>query len=396
LLAETYSTPGSHSRCCARCGASKIYKHTKGQKTVFDLKFTANGIKRWVVRYTFFQYYCQICKTTFKSPKRNWTRSKFGSEIRAYALYQNIELRLPQEAVDSSLKRLFGLPLALGTTNNFKEEAAEKYQITYNTLIKGLTSGPLLHADETKISIKTGNGFVWVFANMQQVVYIYNETREANILHTLLKNFTGVLVSDFYPAYEGIQCSQQKCLIHLIRDLNDDLLKHPFDQELKWLASAFAELLRPMAETIDRHGLQSRFLKQHFASVDRFYQRLWKLTPRSEVASKTKQRFEKNRDTLFTFLKHDGVPWNNNNAEHAVKAFATLRRVIKGVTSEAGLQDYLVLLSICETCNYQGLDFLDFLRSGETEIADFAENPRGRRRRPLVLRGRQGRPVCSG
>src|SRR5271166_5420879 len=99
-----------------------------------------------------------------------------------------------------------------------------------------------------------------------------------------------------------------------------------------------------MAETIDRHGLQSRFLKQHFASVDRFYQRLWKLTPRSEVASKTKQRFEKNRDTLFTFLKHDGVPWNNNNAEHAVKAFATLRRVIKGVTSEAGLQDYLVLL----------------------------------------------------
>ena len=128
-----------------------------------------------------------------------------------------------------------------------------------------------------------------------------------------------------------------------------------------------------MVETIDRHGLQSRFLKQHLASVDRFYQRLWKLTPRSEVASKTKQRFEKNRDTLFTFLKHDGVPWNNNNAEHAVKAFATLRRVIKGVTSEAGLRDYLVLLSICETCNCQGLDFLDFLGSGETNIA-FAES----------------------
>jgi len=190
----------------------------------------------------------------------------------------------------------------------------------------------------------------------------------------LLKDFTGVLVSDFYPAYEGIQCSQQKCLIHLIRDLNDDLLKHPFDEELKWLARAFAELLRPMVETIDRHGLQSRFLKQHLTAVDKFYQRLWKLTPRSEVASKSKQRFEKNRDTLFTFLKHDGVPWNNNNAEHAIKAFATLRQVIKGVTSEAGLRDYLVLLSICETCNYQGLDFLNFLRSAETNIAVFADS----------------------
>ena len=129
-----------------------------------------------------------------------------------------------------------------------------------------------------------------------------------------------------------------------------------------------------MVETIDRHGLQSRFLKRHLAFVDRFYNWLEKLTPRSEVAAKARHRFEKNRDTLFTFLKHDGVPWNNNNAEHAVKAFATLRRVISGVTSEAGLRDYLVLLSICETCEYQGLEFLDFLRSGETDIAAFADS----------------------
>ena len=94
---------------------------------------------------------------------------------------------------------------------------------------------------------------------MQQVVYIYNETREANILHTLLKDFTGVLVSDFYPAYERIPCSQQKCLIHLIRDLNDDLLKHPFDEEMKLLARAFAELLRPMVETIGRQAYSPIF-----------------------------------------------------------------------------------------------------------------------------------------
>jgi predicted RecB family nuclease len=125
----------SRPSACTRCGASKIYQHKKCQKTVFDLKLASNGIKRWVVRYTFFQYYCMICKTTFKSQKKNWTRSKFGSEIKAYAIYQNIELRLPQETVDRSLKKLFELPLAIGTTNNFKEEAGEKYQITYNTLI---------------------------------------------------------------------------------------------------------------------------------------------------------------------------------------------------------------------------------------------------------------------
>ena len=75
---------------------------------------------------------------------------------------------------------------------------------------------------------------------------------------------------------------------------------------------------------------------------------------------------------MFTFLDFDGVPWNNNNAEHAVKAFATLRRVIEGPTTEKGLRDFLVLLSLCETCKYKNVDFLDFLRSGSKDIDDFA------------------------
>ena len=49
----------------------------------------------------------------------------------------------------------------------------------------------------------------------------------------MLKNFSGILVTDFYAAYDAIECPQQKCLIHLIRDLNDELLKHPYDDGLK-------------------------------------------------------------------------------------------------------------------------------------------------------------------
>ena len=64
---------------------------------------------------------------------------------------------------------------------------------------------------------------------------------------------------------------------------------------------------------------------------------------------------KRNRDTMFTFLNFDDVPWNNNNAEHAIKAFATLRRVIDGVTTEKGLQDFLILLSLCETCKYKNV-----------------------------------------
>lgn len=75
---------------------------------------------------------------------------------------------------------------------------------------------------------------------------------------------------------------------------------------------------------------------------------------------------------MFTFLDFDGVAWNNNSAEHAVKAFALLRRVIEGHTTEKGLHDFLVLLSVCETCKCKNVNFLDFLRSGSKDINDFA------------------------
>ena len=55
------------------------------------------------------------------------------------------------------------------------------------------------------------------------------------------------------------------------------------------------------------------------------------------------------------------------------------RRIIEGITSEKGIRDYLALLIICETCKYMGLDFLDFLRSGEKDIHAFAASRRGRR-----------------
>ena len=358
---------------CPKCASAKLFKHAKYSRSIIDLKFMRHGIKRWVTRYRFHRYQCQGCGAVFQPEEMCWGKSKFGSEIRAYSLYLNIELRLPQVHIVSKLNRLFDCHLYNTAISNFKAVAAEKYEETFNALVRRLCSGRLLHVDETKVNLKNKDGFVWVFANMEEVAYVYSDTREGDLLQTMLKDFKGVLVSDFFAAYDAIQCPQQKCLIHLIRDLNDDVLKYPFDEEMKQLARSFTVLLKPRVETIDRYGLKSRFLTKHLPSVRQFYRRLSESNLQSERAAKLKARLEKNRDKLFTFLEYDGVPWNNNNAEHAVKPFAALRHIIGGVTTEKGLREYLVLLSICETCKYIGVDFLEFLRSGEKDIHSFAD-----------------------
>ncbi len=158
-----------------------------------------------------------------------------------------------------------------------------------------------------------------------------------------------------------------------MRDVNDDLCKQPFNEEMKEVAQKFATLVKLMIESVDRFGLKAYHLRKHKCSVDRFYEELSKRDYQTEVAAGYRKRFEKNKDKLFTFLDHDGVPSNNNNAEHTIKALVRLRNAIGEKSSAKGMRDYLVLLSICETCKCKGASFLDFLRSGQMDVNAFAD-----------------------
>ena len=213
---------------------------------------------------------------------------------------------------------------------------------------------------------------MWVFTNMEEVVFVLRPDRNASFLHEFLRGFKGVLVSDFFSGYDSLNCVQQKCLVHLIRDLNDGLLADPIDMELKGLAHRFGQVLQAIIATVDRFGLKARFLKRHKKEVNRFLSTLEAKASDSDVTRTLKKRMLKYNVQMFMFLDYDGIPWNNNNAEHAIKHFAKYRSVANGRFTEDGLRDYLTLLSVYETCKYKSVSFLEFLVSKERDIDAFA------------------------
>jgi hypothetical protein len=359
-------------KLCPNCNSKKLYRNGRFSHVLYDLRFSPAGIRRWVVRHCFYQYHCRNCAHCYNELPR---QEKFGQGLKAYVLYQIIELRVSQHAIARSLTTLFGLQISKSTINRIKASAAIQYEATYRNILQRIVDGPLAHADETRVLINGESRYVWVFTNLEDVAYVYSESRDASTAREVLSGFGGVLVTDFYSGYDSIDCAQQKCLIHLLRDINDDVGKEPFNKEMEELALAFAHVLRPIVETIDRYGLKARHLRKHRLAVARFYRVLSKRDYRTEVAAGYQKRFEKNRDKLFTFLEHDGVPWNNNNAEHAIKAFARLRKDISAKSTPKGVREYLVLLSISETCNYKGISFLQFLRSGGVDIEEFGARP---------------------
>ena len=126
-------------------------------------------------------------------------------------------------------------------------------------------------------------------------------------------------------------------------------------------------------DTIDRRGLKTVHLRRHKPFVKEFIEGLSVKQVESEDVLRYRKRILKYHEKLFTFLEYDGIPWNNNNAEHAVKHFAKYRRLTNGRITEPGLRDYLLLLSIFQTCTYKEVRFLDFLLSKERDIDRYVD-----------------------
>ena len=286
----------------------------------YDLVFSSGAIRRKIVQYTTAWHHCEDCKQRFLPPIYRRLAESFHG-LNSWIVYQLVRHRLSYESVNEMLNEFFGLPFHKTRIPEIKSHMAQRYRTTYNKLWQKLLTGPILHVDETEVTLRNSKKvYVWVFTNMEEVVFMLRDSREGGFLKELLADFRGVLITDFYAAYDSLDCEQQKCLIHLIRDMNEDLKRNPWDDEFKLLIGAFGKLIRTIVTTVDQYGLKRRHLNKHLEDVERFYRTL-KTSYRSDVAQRYYERLTKGREKLFTFLKHDGVPWNNNNAEHAIKQF---------------------------------------------------------------------------
>jgi hypothetical protein len=270
--------------------------------------------------------------------------------------------------VEKSLEDVFGLAFNQSQFLRSKRYIMALYQGLCDEILQSILESPVIHIDETTVRLRKQKGYVWVLTTMDKVYYFYKPSREATFLQEMLAKFSGVLISDFYTAYDSLKCEQQKCLVHLVRDIDDDVLKNPLDMELKGIAQNFGTLLREVIETVDKRGLKNRYLRKHKRSVTRFLKAVAATNLLSPLANKYKKRFQKSGGKMFTFLDHDGVPWNNNNAEHAIKRFAKYRRDADGRFTERSLKEYLVLATVLETCEFNNLNVLKFLLSKEAAL----------------------------
>ena len=362
---------------CPKCASQPLVesRHVT-ERFVIDLVFTQNGLRKTITKYWGQDGYCPRCYHNYRPPSLSvlGAPQMYGRGFKAWIAYQRLFLRLPWRVLAQTVEDTFNEILSQATLVTYIRQTSQYYMKAEESLVNRMKESLFIHADETTMTIQGNDWYVWVFTDGKHAVFKLSETRESTIAHEFLAGYSGILISDFYPGYDAISCRQQKCWVHLIRDMNNDLWDAPFDSEYEAFVQEVSNLIIPIMETVQKYGLKKRHLSKFKERIDKFYERIISgKRYKSELTLKYQNRLIRYRESLFTFIEHDGIPWHNNTAESAIRHLAVQRK-ISGSFKESFAPSYLVLLGIMQTCRFQDKSFLRFLFSGEMDVDGFRDS----------------------
>jgi hypothetical protein len=378
-----------YTHCPKHTDKSLRMSGKRAEKTIIDLIFTKNGVKKTIIKYVGVKGFCSKCTFDYNPPAiREFTRGQiYGRGFQSWAVYHRLALRLPYASIVRSIEEQFNEVVNESQIVDFVKRFSRYYLETENILIAKILQSPFVHVDETLVNIQGVEHYAWVFTDGIHSVFKMTRTRETTIVHEILSGYKGVLISDFYGGYDSMPCRQQKCLSHLIGDLNDDLWKEPFNVELGLFVSEFKTLIVEILKAVEIHGLKCEQLNKYKPKVDLFYSKyINDKVYKSDTTLKYQKRFIRYRLSLFTFIEIDFIPWNNNAAERALRHLAVQRK-ISGTFYESFGDNYLLLLGITQSCKFQNKSLLRFLVSKEIDIDEFKDVATNKNTTPAGPRG---------
>ena len=213
-----------------------------------------------------------------------------------------------------------------------------------------------LFADETGWRVKGKTWWLWCFTTGELTYYLIDRCRGSPLLRKFFqREFQGILVTDFWGAYNAIRCmAKQKCIPHLLRDL---LRVEKYEKPgPAW--RRFAKKLRRLLHDAMRLSKHSERTAPDYASKrQRIGLRLQELIEKrwpDKNARRLIKRLRRHQHELFTFLDHPEVPYDNNTAERAIRPAVIIRKNSYANRSEAGADMQAVLMTVFRTLKQRG------------------------------------------
>jgi hypothetical protein len=422
-----------HLEKCPECGAGSDQLGEAGgtwEHIMLDLVIKKHNRQLVITKYIIHRYRCKKCGEIVAMDFGALKDCHFGHGFIATVMQSRIESKQSYSKILIELARwipfFYFFPTGTAIVDWFKKYG-DQLEEFYLKCVEMLKEAGHVHADETGLPMNGKNWWLWVITTTIFTLFIPHASRGHDAIEEFFDKFEGVLISDFWGAYNNLTEEQQKCLAHMVKDLKklfmksedtikksnkrlkDDTKQKKREEEEKDNKRGRGRPRKepePLAEE-EREKLKEKIRheeqkKKHARMFYEFFKRAWgdENEPLSYKAGadirateveaieqlrvlieeieadcdldpdikRLIKRMRKYEDHLFTYLSHPGIPPDNNLAERELRPFVIMRKTSFDFKSEEVMDSFALYLSFQRTCKKNGVHFGEALRqvlSGE-------------------------------
>lgn len=360
------STVFHSHQLCPDCGGTLGKPSVCYSRQIIDIPILPASITEHVV----FKRYCFSCKKRFHPTPdlSSYVVGKYRIGINLMALIATMreEERMPLEMIQQHLKIFYRLKLSVGEIIEIAHKVASFGKPQYQNIRTDILASNVIYADETGGRENGKNGYFWNFSNLKSQLILYRKSRGAKVVRELTgedgRDFEGVMVSDFYAAYNEYAGFHQRCWVHYIRDIKNLEEEYPGDKLLK----VWSKDVKTLYDKAKQYtgppdhlpiGLKEQIREEKEAYFKKELTALCEpYLGRSTIFSKLNARALKYISELFTFIRFPNILSDNNTAERAVRHLVVSRKISGGTRSGKGSETKSILASLFGTWRLQNLN----------------------------------------
>ena len=207
---------------CPDCRVDLIGQRVVKSRQVIELP----PVQAQVVEHTLVERRCPNCRKCW-APILDLSslavgNRRFGISVGAEVALLREQCRLPFRVIQDYLHHRFGMRISVGELVALVEGVAQRGKAIVEGFKQQIRGSPVVNGDETSWREDGQNGYVWSFSTDKIRYYIYRKSRSASVVKEVLgEQFDGVVVSDFYGAYNAHLGLHQRCWVHLLRDIHE-------------------------------------------------------------------------------------------------------------------------------------------------------------------------------
>lgn len=368
---------------CHHCGEdlSSVAVVSTEKRQVFDIP----PIKLKVTEYSADSKVCSKCNATVKAsfPKGVDNQIQYGENIKSLMVYFNQHQMIPLDRTTDIFSDIFNTNISEGTIVNTTNSLFEKLEPFENAVKEILIKSPVIHKDETGISVN--NKINWLHSTSTENYTYYSIHSKRGIkameAENILPEFKGIVVHDFWkPYFVYKDMYHALCNAHHLREL-----KSVFENTQEEWSNQLSEHLKSINNAVYKakdRGVTA-FSNEELNSFSNKYDELisegFGLNPAAEKKTvkqgKMKQskgynllkRLYEHKAEVLRFMNNFDVPFTNNLAERDIRMTKVKQKISGTFRSIQGAMSFCRIRGYTSTVRKNGASIIGELQNAFRE-----------------------------